>query len=287
MSQNATRWSQGLSTSSTRVERTVSTSLRIAYLLTAIIIPLAFIASLGGLFIPGLYRDTPQIVPTMQGQDAVTVLVMPILLVSLLAARRGSTRGTLIWIGLLGYVFYTYTGAAFGYTYNSFLLLYIALFALSVAALIAAVSSLDRADIQRKFDQAVPRIPIVIFMALIALMLGLRELGENVQFLTTGKIPEAVIRAGGVTFFPYVLDLGVIMPLVVLSAILLWRRNSWGYLLSGYILIKSGSMGLALFAADWFLLRAGLPADDLMGAYLVLALGGLGLSVWLFRHCRG
>src|SRR5690242_4418304 len=113
MSQKVNPWSQGLSTSSISVERTVSTSLRIAYLLTAIIIPLAFIASLGGLFISGLYRDTPQIVPTMQGQDAVTVLITPILLVSLLAARRGSTRATLIWIGLLGYVFYTYTGAAF------------------------------------------------------------------------------------------------------------------------------------------------------------------------------
>jgi hypothetical protein len=38
----------------------------------------------------------------MRGQDLITLLVLPVMVWSLLAARRGSARETLVWIGLLG-----------------------------------------------------------------------------------------------------------------------------------------------------------------------------------------
>lgn len=271
-----------------RTRPTSSPALRVARLLTAVIVPLAAVASAGGLFIPGLYRDPAAIVPVMQGQDLVTLAALPALVVALLAAGRGSTRGMLAWIGLLGYVLYTYAGAAVAYYLNHFVLIYVALFSLSVFALVAATSSIDVAALQRRFDATVPRGPVVAFLLLTALMLAALALGEIIRFLVTGMIPSTITRAGASTWYPYALDLGLVVPLALLAARWLWRRLPWGYLLAGCILIKAAAMGPALLAMSWFSVRAGLPGDGWLNVvWAVIAGGGLGMSAWFFRHCRG
>jgi len=277
---------QRMSVPVTRTTPTVSANLRVAQILTVLIALLAAVAAAGGLFIPGLYRDPATFVPILQGQDLVTLIALPVLLVMLLAARRGSARATLAWLGLLGYLCYTYTGAAFAYAFNDFFLIYVALFALSVGALAAVASGIDAIALQRRFDAAVPRRPVAVFLSLIALMLAIVELGEIIAFLTSGTIPQIITRSGGITNFVYVLDLGVIVPLALLAVIWLWRRLPWGDILAGFLLIKASTMGLALLSMNWFSMRAGLPTDGLLVLWSVIAFGGLGLSVWFLRHCR-
>jgi peptidoglycan/LPS O-acetylase OafA/YrhL len=97
-------------------DHSASPSFRVAQTLTALIIVLAAVASAGGLFIHGLYRDPADFVPVLQGQDLVTLLAMPILAGALLMAKRGSERATMVWIGLLAYVLYTYAEPASGTT---------------------------------------------------------------------------------------------------------------------------------------------------------------------------
>jgi hypothetical protein len=264
-----------------------SSHLRVAQILTAAIVVLAGVASGGGLLVPGLYRDPAGMVPVLRGQDLVTLVALPVMVVTLLAARHGSARGTLVWLGLLGYVCYTYTGAAFAYHFNNFFLIYVALFSLSVFALVALASGIDDAEIRGRFDNAAPRRPVVAFLGLIAFMLAAIELAQNIQFLTTGVIPEGITRSGGATYFVYVLDLGIIVPLAVLSAVWLWRRTAWGYILAGCILIKAATMGFALLSMNGFAVRAGQPGDGLTVVWVMIAGGGLGLSVWFLRHCKG
>jgi hypothetical protein len=49
--------------------------LQTAHVLTAIILVLAAVASAGGLFLPGLYRDTAWVVPQNRGADLVTLFL--------------------------------------------------------------------------------------------------------------------------------------------------------------------------------------------------------------------
>jgi hypothetical protein len=270
-----------------RTRPEVSPTLRMAWILTLPIALLAGVAAAAGLFLPGLYREPPAFVPVLQAQDLVTLVAVPILIGALVAAWRGSARATLVWVGLLGYVFYTYTGAAFAYFFNDFFLIYIALFSLSVFALVAAAAGLDVAALRRRFDGAEPRRAVAAFLVLIALMLGALELRENIQFLATDTLPTIITNSGGVTSFVYVLDLGIIAPLAVLSAVWLWRRAPWGYVLAGFLLIKGVAMGLALLAMDGFSLRAGQPTDGLEIMWAVIAFGSLGMATWFLRHCRG
>lgn len=256
--------------------------------LTLILLPLLVAASLAGLLWPGLYREPAAIVPAMRGQDIVTLLCVPALLAALLAHRRGSARGTLAWMGLLGYVLYTYLGAALAYYVNQVTLLYIALLSLSGAALVCAVAGVDPLALQRAFGPAAPRRSVAAFLALIALMLAAIELSQLIRYLLTAELPVAVRLAGGGHYYVYGLDLGVVVPLCLLAAVWLWQRRPWGEVLAGYLLIKATTMGLALLAMNLLAARSGTPVDaaGLLAFYAVLAAGGASMTLWFVAHCR-
>jgi hypothetical protein len=81
-----------------------------------------------------------------RGQDVYTLFVaLPAMALTVFAARRGAVRGLLVLAGITGYVLYTYTGAALAYSLNEFFLIYVSLFSLSLAGLIATLSAIDAA----------------------------------------------------------------------------------------------------------------------------------------------
>jgi hypothetical protein len=122
----------------------LQTKLRPAYILTAIITILAIAASTGGLFIDGLYRDNLLVTSGWYGNDLVTLVVaVPMLVTALILSMRGSQRAQLIWLGMLDYTLYNYAFYLFGTAFNGFFLVYVALFALSIFALIFGLVALD------------------------------------------------------------------------------------------------------------------------------------------------
>jgi hypothetical protein len=264
----------------------VSPRLVIAHRLTVAVFVLASLAAGVGLFLPDVYRETDWVIPQNRGQDLVTLLALAVLLPSVKASRRGSPRGTLIWLGLLGYLAYTYTGAAFAYGFNKLFPIYVALFALAGAALIAGLSGIDAAALRDAFDSRTPRRRVVAFLIILALVLCTLWLGQIIPFYTEGKLPEMILRANTPTVFVYVLDLGVVVPLALLSAWWLWRDEPWGYVLAGFVLVKAAAMGFALLSMTGFAVRAGLSVDTtLSAAWVTLAIAGFAMSYWFFRHC--
>ncbi len=261
---------------------------RAAHTFTRAIVVLAAVASAAGLLLPGLYRDNAWVTPQNQGTDLVTLaLAVPCLLVAERLAAKGSARATIVWFGLLGYVWYVYTGASFAYALNKAFLLYVALFALSIAALIGLASQLDVDGIRGRFDGRTPVRPVAVFMALMAAMLCVLWLGQLIPFFLTGALPAGVTQTGGQTMFVYVLDLGVVVPLALLGAVWLWGGKPWGTVIAGFVLVKVATMGLALLAMTWFLARSGQPVDvTLSGVWVVLAASGGAMALWFLRHCR-
>src|SRR5216110_3104602 len=104
----------------------------ICYWFSGAIAILLLIAPVGGLFLPGLYRDAPYNAVQAQGQDLVTLVIgLPLLVGGLLFTMRGSERALFVWLGALTYILYTYLTFAFGSVFNEFFLLYVALVSLS------------------------------------------------------------------------------------------------------------------------------------------------------------
>jgi hypothetical protein len=194
---------------------------------------LATVAAAIGLARPEVYvRETAWVIPQNRGQDLVTLVALASLVLALIQARRGSPRATLVWLGLLGYVAYTYTGAAFAYAFNALFLVYVALFGLSGAALIAGLAGIDVVALRSAFDARVPRRGVIAFLVVMALVLCLLWLAQIIPFFVSGALPPMIERANTPTVFVFVLDLGVVVPLALLSAWWLARDAPWGYVLT-------------------------------------------------------
>ena len=89
---------------------------------------LATVASAVGLFVPDFYRDAAVLVPQARGQDMLTlVLAVPALVVALYYARRGSLRAYVVWLGVTGYLLYTYASYSFLTAFNRLYLVYVGL----------------------------------------------------------------------------------------------------------------------------------------------------------------
>ena len=254
--------------------------------LTTLATGLAGVASAIGLLLPDVYRDNAWVVPQNRGTDLVTLVVaVPILLSIVPRARKGSARATVVWLALLGYLFYVYAGAAFAYAFNALFLVYVAIFSLAIAALVALAVAVPHLGLDTRFDARFPRRTVAVACATIAVLLTALWLAQIVPFFLDGEIPQAIRDAGGATSFVFVLDLGIVVPLAVLGALWTWRGALWGYLIGGYVLVKAATMGLALVAMSLFLATAGEPLDPgLFGVWIVLAVGAGGVAA---RYLRG
>jgi hypothetical protein len=260
--------------------------LQVAFVLSWQIIVLAALAAALGLMLPSVYRETTWVVPQNRGQDLVTLLALAVMVPTQLAAQRGSPRANLIWLGLLGYLAYTYTGAAFAYAFNQLFLIYVALFGATGAALIAGLAGIDASAMQRAFDERAPHRSVMAFLLTMAAVLCPLWFSQIIPFFTHGELPTMIVMAKTPTVFVYVLDLGVVVPLALLSARWLWQRKAWGYVLAGFVLVKAATMGLSLLSMTVFSLRAGVQIETVLSlAWVTLAISGLTMSWWFFRHC--
>jgi hypothetical protein len=115
----------------------------VAPLLTRGLAGLMCAQALLGLALPEQYRDPEPIHSSWVGNDWVTmVLALPLLLAGLMRTLHGSTRGLLLWLGMLAAV-YNHAFYLFGAALNVFFPLYVVTVLVSAVALVVALSRLD------------------------------------------------------------------------------------------------------------------------------------------------
>ncbi|NHN58724.1 MULTISPECIES: hypothetical protein [Halorussus] len=220
---------------------------------TIAILVLSVVATLVGLLRPGHYRDAAITLPQLYGQDAVTLgFAVPLLAVGTWYAARGSLRGYVVWLGALGYMLYTWASYALMLYFNELFLAYVALFGLSLFAFVGGVIRLDPTDVR---DGLGGRLPVRLtagFLAAIALFFAAGWLSEIVPATLAGRAPEGVRLAAVPANVIHVLDLAVLLPGTLLTAVWLRRDRAWGYALAGVLLVKFAALGLAVLAmAAW------------------------------------
>ncbi|MFC7046499.1 hypothetical protein ACFQH6_14780 [Halobacteriaceae archaeon GCM10025711] len=248
---------------------------------------LAVVATGTGLFVEGFYRDAPVLVPQVLGQDLLTLVVaLPALAVGLYAAVRGSLRGYVVWLGVTGYLLYTYASYAFMTAFNPLYLVYVALFGLTLFTFVGAVARVDPRTLQRAVDLGSVR-PYVGYQVLVAVLVGFAWLSELVPASLAGTVPPSIAATGLPVNVIYSLDLAVVLPAFVVSAVLLRRRRPWGYVFTGVLLVKGTTLGLAVLSMVVFMLRDGQPVPpSQVVIFSVLSLAGLVLTVRFVRSIR-
>ncbi len=130
---------------------------RTARRLSVLVALLMVLASGTGLIFPDLHRANALVASSWYGSDLITLFVAtPLLVGGVVAARRGSRRGVLVWMGMLAYPLYNYAFSLFGVAFNSLFLLYTALFTFSAFALVFGLVSLDADDLYERVQSDLP-----------------------------------------------------------------------------------------------------------------------------------
>lgn len=196
----------------------------------------------------GLYaRESVSGAAQAIGQDSVTLLVgIPLLGVATYLASHGSLRGQLLRAGMLWYFTYTYLLMAFGGTYNPLFLVYVALYSTSLFALILSLSAIDVKRLPGQVSPRFARRTIAWLVIGFGVMLALLWLSRIVPALISGAAPAGLESYS--TLFVQAGDLGLVVPLAILTGALLLMRHATGYLLAGVLLVKGATFGLALIA---------------------------------------
>ena len=99
-----------------------------------------------------------------------------------------------------------------------------------------------------------------------------------------GEPPESYRLAAIPTNVIHVLDLAVLLPAALLTAVWLWRRRDWGSLLTGVLLVKFTTLGLAVLAMAARLRQTGQGGDiGEIALFGVVSAVGLALGVAYLR----
>jgi hypothetical protein len=236
----------------------------------------AAVASVTTLLWSGAFPDasaTPAfngVLAEARGWSAVTLgLAVPLLAVSLFAARRGSLRGRLAWLGAVAYLVYTYLEFAVSPPFTALYLVYVTAFACAIPALVMGAASVDLQALPAMFEDRAPRRTVAVFSLVFAAFLTaawLRGIVEQTARRDFGwPLGEAAV--GHVV---HALDLGLQVPLGVATGLLLLRRRPAGYLVGAIMLINAVCMTAALTAmVGWRAVAAG--GSILQGAPFAVA----------------
>jgi hypothetical protein len=256
--------------------------------------PIAFLVAIAagvGFFVEDFYRDAPLNAAQAVGQDLITLVVaFPVLVVSAILALRGSLRAHLVWLGVLGYLVYTYASYALAIEFNSLFLVYVALLGLSLYTLIGGLATTDFAETKAHFSRGTPVKAVSIFLGVVAALFYFMWLSEDIPALIAGEVPQGIIEAEAPTDVVHVLDMAWILPANVLTAIWLWRRRALGYALAGTLLSFLSLLVLAVMSMMVFQVLYGVAAVvEALGIAVVFGVVlavSVGMVVWYLRGLK-
>ena len=196
----------------------------------------------------GVYAwNAQRVVAEGVGWDVFTLAVaVPALLLAAPLVARGSFRGRLLALGLLAYLFYQYLMYAVTWAFGPLFLPFVAVYAASLIAIVGVAASLARDGVAGRFDGSYPSRGIAVLCFFLAASLSAMWLVRIAAGLR-GDHARAMLL-GQTTLVVQALDLGLVVPLAVLTGALCWRRQPVGLVLGSVVAVKAVAMALAICA---------------------------------------
>lgn len=241
------------------------------------------------IFGAGIYsHDSYFRAPIFIGSDATMLfLTVPLLVFALVVEIKNRTeKAKLLLNALLGMVLYYSASIAFGVTYNSLLLAYIALFATSLFALIISMKQIDIDALRRLHRKSLPMKGISVFLVVTGLALFLAWMPDIIASLISAE-PLALIEVY-TTEVTYILDMGIISPLMFICLYLLKKEDEFGRILLSMLLMICLIMGVMLPVQTVYQMLAGieLPTQAIVskvGIFVLLAAFAANFNIRLYK----
>ncbi len=245
--------------------------------LTLAIVVLVLIASIAGLALTSTYaRETTPYAIQAMGQDIANLVSVAVLLIAVYFASKGSVKAFLVWMGAVLTLLYAYVIYAFAAHFNSLFLVYVAILGLSFYTFLSGVLGLQPDRLQPHFVAVTKAKVVSIYLLLVAVLFALLWLSQDIPAIVAGKAPQSVTESGLLTNPVHVLDLGLYLPAMIITAMLLWRRKFLGYFFAIPLLIFNILTGIGILAIDVVTGMRGMPTspgvDLFIAAIIVVSL---------------
>src|SRR6266700_7086596 len=254
--------------------------------LTLAIVVLVLLASSAGLALKSIYaREVPSWAVQAYGQDIANLVTVAVLLIAVYFFNKGSVKAFLVWIGVLLTLLYAYVIYAFAAHFNSLFLVYVAILGLSFYTLVGSIIRLHLESLQPSFAVNTKAKLVSVFLLLLGILFYLLWLSEDIPAIVSGRVPQSLMENGLLTNPVHVLDLGLYLPGMIITAILLWRRRLLGYFFAIPLLVFSILTGIGIIAIDVVTSMKGMPASfgvDIFIAIIIVV--SLVLSVLYVRE---
>lgn len=196
-----------------------------------------------------IYQDGAWANAQWLGQDIVTLLLaLPLLIISFSSGIiKGNKKWEMVYAGILLYYVYTYSFFMFAAKLTFLYLFHLPIFGFAVIGLFITCLGIFNQRTNYKFTKPKLKSLIVAYLILISLMISFIWFSDIFAHLAN---PEHLSETpnGEAPLIIYSLDLAIIIPLMIVAAILLYKKTNWGYILSGIILTKTSTLGFALMA---------------------------------------
>ncbi len=240
----------------------------------------------------GIYKnDSFTMAPVLRGTDcAILFIAVPLLILALIYDwKNQKIKSRLVLLSMLSVFLYYSSSLAFGVTYNPIFLVYIALFSTNLFAMIVALTSLNMHSVAASIKTDLPYKWFYGFLIFIGLALFGAWLPEIIQsWVNHRSLAMIEIYTTAPT---YILDMGIISPVAMISFFALRRRNGLGFVLLEMLFTVCIVIGAILPFQSVFQIQAGieLPIPLLItkvGTFCLLAVLAIPLEYRLVRSIR-
>lgn len=194
----------------------------------------------------GLYANNARaLVAEGVGWDIFTLFVaVPAIFVASVLVARGSFRGRLFALGLLGYLLYQYLEYAVTWAFGPLFLVFVVIYAASLAGIVWIGVDVARDGLARRFTDDFPRRSWATLSVTMAVLLTVLWVQRIVATLDGDLIGGGLTSETTMTV--QALDLGLVVPASAFVAVLAWRRSPAGYAMAAAYLVTFAAMAAAI-----------------------------------------
>lgn len=256
----------------------VTNNLKLGYLFSLLIAALTAVASLASIIFRDKVYPSEELLQAFLPNDIVNLLIgVPILLVSMWLARRGSLIGLLFWPGALLFGLYNYLIYLFGLPFGAMYSFHLVLVTVSIYTLIGLVASIDGTVVKQRLAGRVPERLAggVLFVAGVAFGLFALIVIERAELSDT-YLPKSELALSTADF--------IISAAWIIGGVLLWRRQPLGYVGGTGLLFTLSMLFVGLLAVlllQPLLTGALFSASDVIVVFVMTAISFIPLILFI------
>jgi hypothetical protein len=246
-------------------------------------------ASLAGILAPWVYaNETASWAAQGVGQDLVNLFVVfPALVVAAFLMAGGSERALLVWLGLLLYVIYSYLLYAFFVHFNRLFLVYVSALGLAFWAFVGAACSVSLDRLSSVFDRSRRYAAAALYLMASGVLFAALWLSDIVPAVAAGTAPDDVVEVGLPVNPIHVLDLAFVLPAMIVTSVLLWKRSPFGVLFAVPLMTFAAAMGAAIIGMSVVMSGRGLAEPTaVVVMFVVLIAIAVRLTYSVLRPAR-